>query len=113
MQREKGRSENCRAKSVPHSNFKLVTGKVTKRSTKQGQREGAGEDGEDFFRFPKAKELYKRNLESHCPFPPQKSKPWQGPKMSSRLGDTALVERYWVLQGTTEKPPKDSPHLLV
>lgn len=78
----------------------------------------------DLFRLPKAKEAFqeketRKNLESHCPFPPQKSKPWQDPKMSPR-GDTALVKRYWVLQvrwpsswGTTEKPPKDSPHLLV
>lgn len=28
---------------MPHSNFKLVTGKVTKRSTKQGQRELKGQ----------------------------------------------------------------------
>lgn len=74
------------------------------KKTKQGQREGAGEDGEDsrqpipapkqrvergdLFRSPAKEALQeketRKNLESRYPFPPQKSKPRQDPKMSSR-----------------------------
>lgn len=66
------------------------------KKTKQGQREGAGEDGEDSGQpipAPKlreeregspAKEALQEKETREKPFPPQKSKPWQDPKMSSR-----------------------------
>lgn len=49
------------------------------KKTKQGQREGAGEDGEDLFRFPKAKELYKEEPGKSLPVSSTEVKAMAGP----------------------------------
>lgn len=53
--------------------------RVSRRKQKQGQREGAEEDGEDLFRFPKAKELYKEEPGKSLPISSTEVKTMAGP----------------------------------